>query len=453
MKLFQLVLISTVMLSTVAAVQPRAQNTDPCVAAPDSPTPDVRLSLVAGGFEQPVFLTHAGDGSKRLFVVEQPGIIRIIENGVVLKTPFLDIQKRVAFGGERGLLSVAFHPDYANNGRFFVNYTNRNGQTVVAEYRLGDDANAAADDERIVLEIDQPFANHNGGQLQFGPDGFLYIGMGDGGAGGDPLGHGQNRATLLGALLRIDVDHGNPYAVPADNPFSGQADARPEIYAYGLRNPWRFSFDRCDGRLFLADVGQDRIEEVDLIVKGGNYGWNTMEGNACFPAGSVCVQGGLELPIATYTHSDPDGGFSVTGGYVYRGRRFPGLTGRYFFADFVSTRLWSLTEVAPDRWEMQTLLVAGFNVSSFGKDEAGELYVTGFDGSVYHLETTEADNATTVALALDVNGNLLLDDDEVLTAIQLWATQTPLPGSNVLIDDATIKALVKRWATGARLQP
>lgn len=453
MRLFQLILMSTAIVLATPAAQPHAQDADPCLASPTTPMPPVRLSLVAGGFEQPVFVTHAGDGSGRLFVVEQPGVIRVIEDGAALKTPFLDIRNRVAFRGERGLLSVAFHPNYASNGRFFVNYTsNRNGQTVVAEYRVSADPNVADTSERIVLEIDQPFANHNGGQLQFGPDGYLYIGMGDGGAGGDPLGHGQNRATLLGALLRIDVDRGDPYAIPSDNPFVGQADARPEIYAYGLRNPWRFSFDRCNGRLFLADVGQDRIEEVDLIVKGGNYGWNTMEGNACFPPGSVCVQGGFELPIATYAHSDPEGGFSITGGYVYRGRQFPALMGRYFFADFVSTRLWSLTEVTADRWEMQTLMVAGFNISSFGEDEAGELYVTGFDGNIYRLEAAEGDRAATVALALDANHNLTLDDAEILTAIRLWTTQTPVPGTpGIVIDDATIKALAQRWATGTRL--
>jgi len=453
MKSFQHILMLAVVLLAAPAIQPWAQGAAPCLATPSTPTPGVRLSLLGGGFEQPVFLTHAGDGSERLFVVEQPGIIRIIEGGVILEGPFLDIRNRVAFRGERGLLSMAFHPNYASNGRFFVNYTsNRNGQTVIAEYRAGSDTNVADAFERIVLEIDQPFSNHNGGQIQFGPDGFLYIGMGDGGAGGDPLNSGQSLSTLLGALLRIDVDGGEPYAIPVDNPFIGQANARPEIYAYGLRNPWRFSFDRCDGRLFLADVGQDRIEEVDLIVKGGNYGWNTMEGNECFPRGSVCVQGGFELPIATYAHNNTDGGFSVTGGYVYRGRRFPELMGRYFFADFVSTRLWSLTQTAPARWEMQPLLVAGFNISSFGEDEAGELYVTGFDGGIYRLEAIEADSATAVALALDVNGSLMLEDAEILAAIQLWTTQAPVPGAQFVIDDTTIRALMKHWATGARLQ-
>lgn len=377
----------------------QAQAFDPCDAQPTTLTPAVTLALIEDGFTQPVFLSHAGDGSGRLFIVEQPGLVRIVKDSFTFSKPFLDIRSRVAFGGERGLLSMAFHPNYKENGRFFVNYSGRgDGRTVIAEYQVSNDPDVASQTEKIVLEIEQPFANHNGGQIQFGPDGFLYAGMGDGGSGGDPLGNGQNLATLHGALLRIDVDgETQPYSVPVDNPFVNQSGVRPEIFAYGLRNPWRFSFDRCGGRLFLADVGQDRVEEVDLIVKGGNYGWNTMEGSSCFPPGSVCVQGGLELPISEYRH-DGQGGQSITGGYVYRGAQFPALAGRYFFADFVSERLWSLTEVAPQRWERQELLRAGFNISSFGEDEQGALYVTGFDGGVYRIEMEGvADNASAVA--------------------------------------------------------
>ena len=364
---------------------------DPCgVDVPTGDPPSIGLELLADGFSNPVYLAHAGDGTGRLFVVEQPGVLRILdsERGIG-EEPFLDIRPRVRSGGERGLLSVAFHPQYRENGRFFVNYTREpDGVTVVAEYRVSGDPNRAdPQSERIILTIEQPFPNHNGGQLQFGPDGMLYLGMGDGGAAGDPLGHGQNLSTLLGALLRVDVDSGEPYAIPEDNPFVGRAGARPEIWAYGLRNPWRFSFDRCDGRLFLADVGQDRWEEVDLIRKGGNYGWNVMEGAHCFRPPVGCRTEGLELPIAEYDHSL---GCSITGGYVYRGTQIPGLIGRYLFGDFCSGRIWALTPLVPDAyrledWRMDELLDTTLSISSFGEDEAGELYVLDLNGAIYRF--------------------------------------------------------------------
>ncbi len=365
---------------------------DPCgVSAPTADAAAIELELFLDGLSSPVYLTHAGDGSDRLFVVEQRGTIRVYEQGALRAQPFLDIRDRVRFGGERGLLSVAFHPQYAENGRFFVNYTRQpDGATVVAEYRVSDHPNAAErGSERVVLVIEQPFPNHNGGQLQFGPDGKLYIGVGDGGAAGDPLGHGQNLNTLLGALLRIDVDGQEPYTLPMDNPFVGQVGARGEIWAYGLRNPWRFSFDRCTRRLLLADVGQDRWEEVDLIEKGGNYGWNVMEGVHCFRPPTGCRTEGLELPIAEYDHSR---GCSITGGYVYRGTRIPGLIGRYVFGDFCSGRIWALTPLAPDawradEWRMDELLDTPLNISSFGEDEAGELYVLDLNGAIYRFKT------------------------------------------------------------------
>jgi glucose/arabinose dehydrogenase len=361
------------------------------VSVPTADGPAIELELFLDGLSNPVYLTHAGDGSDRLFVVEQPGTIRVYEQGALKAQPFLDIRDRVRFGGERGLLSVAFHPQYAENGRFFVNYTRQpDGATVIAEYRVSDNPNTAErGSERVMLVIEQPFPNHNGGQLQFGPDGTLYIGMGDGGAAGDPLGHGQNLSTLLGALLRIDVDGREPYTLPTDNPFVGQAGARGEIWAYGLRNPWRFSFDRCTGRLFLADVGQDRWEEVDLIEKGGNYGWNVMEGVHCFRPPIGCRTEGLELPIAEYDHSL---GCSITGGYVYRGTHILGLIGRYVFGDFCSGRIWALRPLAPDawradEWRMDELLDTPLNISSFGEDEAGELYVLDLNGAIYRFKT------------------------------------------------------------------
>ena len=344
----------------------------------------IRLQQFATGLNTPVYLTHAGDGSGRLFVVGQEGTIRIIRDGRLLPRPFLDIRRRVIAGGELGLLSVAFHPQYARNGRFYVNYTADSGnlRTVIAEYRVSaEDPNVADTSERVLLEISQPFRNHNGGLNLFGPDGMLYIGMGDGGSGGDPLNNGQRLDTLLGKFLRIDVDGGSPYRVPPDNPFVDRPGARPEIWAYGQRNPWRFSFDRATGRLFLADVGQNRWEEIDLIEKGGNYGWRLMEGAHCFNPETGCNTTGLILPIMEYGR---DLGCSITGGYVYRGTRIRDLVGRYLFSDYCTGRLWSLRE-SGGRWVMEELRATGLTVSSFGEDQAGELYVVDHRGTVYQI--------------------------------------------------------------------
>ena len=366
----------------------QVRQADPCSVTTPSGAVQVKLDRIVSGLSNPVYVTHAGDGSGRLFVVEQAGIIRIIQKGALLSTPFLDIRDRVESGGEKGLLSVAFHNNYESNRRFFVDYTTRRGgqlKTFIAEYKVSATDPNVADptSERVLLEIDQPFSNHNGGLVKFGPDGMLYIGMGDGGAGGDPLGHGQNLNTLLGALLRIDVDGGSPYAIPSDNPFVGEAGARGEIWAYGLRNPWRFSFDRCKGRLFLADVGQNSWEEVDLIEKGGNYGWNIMEGAHCFKPPTGCNTTGLKLPIAEY--ANPALGCSIIGGYVYRGKQHAELMGRYFFGDFCSGRLWSLTEATSGGWAMTELLQTGLSISSFGEDEEGEVYIVDYYGSIYRL--------------------------------------------------------------------
>jgi glucose/arabinose dehydrogenase len=336
------------------------------------------------GLESPVYVTHAGDGSGRLFVVEQTGVILIIRAGRLLPRPFLDIRGRVIAGGEMGLLSVAFHPQYARNGRFFVNYTADGAslRTVIAEYRVSAaDANVAEPAGRVLLEIAQPYRNHNGGLNLFGPDGMLYIGMGDGGSGGDPHNNGQRLDTLLGKLLRIDVDGAAPYRVPPDNPFVGRSGARGEIWAYGLRNPWRFSFDRTTGRLFLADVGQNQWEEIDLIQKGGNYGWRTMEGAHCFNPPDGCSRTGLILPIAEYGR---EGGCSITGGYLYRGGRIRDLVGRYLFGDYCSGTLWALRDDG-GRWVRESLLDTGLRINSFGEDQAGELYVVDHRGTVQQL--------------------------------------------------------------------
>jgi len=390
LSLYRIVLIGSVLMillptaCALSAGQP-SQQVDPCSVRFPTTVPQVELQVLANGFTRPVYLTHAGDGSGRLFVVEQAGVIRIVREGKISATPFLDIRDRVESGGEKGLLSVAFHPKYKENGRFFVNYTRRKDgvlKTIIAEYKVSPSNPDVADRaEKIILEIEQPFANHNGGLNKFGPDGLLYIGMGDGGAAGDPFNFAQNLESLLGKFLRIDIEK-EPYAIPQDNPFVGRSDARGEIWAYGLRNPWRFSFDRCTGRLFAGDVGQNRIEEIDLIEKGKNYGWRIMEGSQCFEPSTGCNTQGLELPIAEYDHSL---GCSVTGGYVYRGTQFPTLIGHYLFGDFCSGRIWSLTEDPQGRWTTRQLIDSPFSISSFGEDEQGELYVIHYGGAIYRV--------------------------------------------------------------------
>jgi glucose/arabinose dehydrogenase len=356
-------------------------------AIQDPPAGDapVRLEEVASGLDAPVYLT-APAGDPRLFVVEQPGRIRIVKDGRLLPTPFLDLTDRVRSGGERGLLSVAFHPDYARNGRLFVYYTDRNGDTRVERYTVTADPDRADPaSAQPILSVEQPYANHNGGLVVFGPDGKLYVGLGDGGSGGDPHGNGQDLGTMLGKILRIDVDAGDPYAVPQDNPFVGRAGARPEIWAYGLRNPWRFAFDHSAGLLYIADVGQNEWEEIDVAPadRGGlNYGWNTMEGSHCFRSSS-CARNGLTAPVVEYPHSE---GCSVTGGYVYRGRRAPSLAGRYVYGDYCQVWVRTLRRSTSGDPEQQTLALGDVgSILSFGEDSAGELYLLSSNGKVYRL--------------------------------------------------------------------
>jgi glucose/arabinose dehydrogenase len=309
--------------------------------APSSTFPVLTLTRIASGFDQPVHVTHAGDNSGRLFVVERGGVIRIIRDGAVLPTPFFELSGQVqAAGGEQGLLSVAFPPDFASKRYFYVDYTNRTGvgDTVVARYPMTANPDLASSTGGVeLLSVSQPFANHNGGQLAFGPDGLLYVALGDGGSAGDPFNNAQNLSTGLGKILRLDTEAGVvPYAIPAGNPFGN------EIWAYGLRNPWRFSFDRATGDLYIADVGQNLIEEVNFqpaTSSGGeNYGWKVMEGTSCFLS-PACDRAGLILPVAEYSHAD--GNCSVTGGFVYRGNQFPDLQGIYLYADFCSGRMWA----------------------------------------------------------------------------------------------------------------
>ena len=353
-------------------------------------TADIQLEAVITGLVNPVAIAHAGDGSGRLFITQLSGQILIFDGDRILPQPFLDLGSLVSTGGERGLFSVAFHPEYPNNGFLFVNYTDTNGDTVVARYSVSADPNVVdAGSAFILLAVEQPFTNHNGGQLQFGPEGFLYIGMGDGGSGGDPSNNAQTLSNLLGKILRIDVDGGSPYSIPPDNPFLGEPGANAEIWAWGLRNPWRFSFDRLTGDLFVADVGQNNLEEVNfqpVDSQGGqNYGWRLMEGSACFNPSVNCNNGLLTLPILEYDHSV---GCSITGGYRYRGNENPGLAGVYFYGDFCTGLIWGATENNAGQWTTAVLLDTDFSISAFGEDETGELYLAHFssdDGTVFRI--------------------------------------------------------------------
>jgi glucose/arabinose dehydrogenase len=367
---------------TETALPPAAQATETVVPAA------VSLALVADGLQRPVYLASPADGSGRLYVVEQPGRVRVIADGQMLETPFLDLTDRVGSGGnEQGLLSIAFGPA---DGRVYVNYTDLRGDTIVSRFAVNPDGLAAdAGNEQVLLAIDQPYANHNGGLVKFGPDGMLYIGMGDGGSAGDPQNFGQNPASLLGKMLRIDVsradaERGTPYAIPPDNPVVFGEAAAPEIWAAGLRNPWRFSFDRATGDLYIADVGQNAIEEINFQPAsspgGENYGWRLREGFEAYRGGADSPS--FTPPIHQYGH---DAGCSVTGGYVYRGVQLAGWDGMYVYGDYCSGAVWGLRRGADGQWVNQLLFNAGFTISSFGEDAAGELYLIDHGGSVYRL--------------------------------------------------------------------
>lgn len=349
----------------------------------------VRLRLIASGLRNPTDIQAAHDGTARLFFVEQQGVIRVFRGGALLPEPFLDIRSKILSGGERGLLGLAFPPDFAAKRYFYVYYTDLRGDSVVARYRVRSDNADLADplSETVILTQRQPFANHNGGQLAFGPDGFFYVGFGDGGSAGDPQDNAQNPRTWLGKVLRVDTEGGRSgYRIPPDNPFASGAAALPEIWALGLRNPWRFSFDRETGDLWIADVGQNRLEEVNYqpaSSRGGeNYGWKIMEGSQCFVAGCR-PDPSFVVPVHEYGRSE---GISVTGGYVYRGLRYPGLRGLYIYGDFGSGRVWGLRREA-DRWVNRLLLASGKAISTFGQDEEGELYLADHAvGEIYMVE-------------------------------------------------------------------
>lgn len=376
-----------------------SKSDDPANGNGQQPPPETTYQTVNAfpnlSFGQPLDLQHPSDGSQRLFIVEQSGVIRVFENdaSATTSTVFLDIQNQVDdSGSEEGLLGLAFHPDYESNGYFYVNYTAANpDRTVISRFQASNQNPDAADvsSELEILTYAQPFSNHNGGQLVFGPDGYLYIAVGDGGSGGDPQGNGQNRATLLGSILRIDVDNpqnGQSYGIPSDNPYVGNTQGfREEIYAYGLRNPWRFSFDAENDQLWTGDVGQNSYEEIDIIESGNNYGWNIMEGAHCYDSNN-CDQSGLTLPVWEYGREQ---GISVTGGFVYRGPTLTNLNGRYIYGDFGSGKIWALDNSDSNNPQNTELLEADFPISSFGVDAENELYICGFDGSIYRLEEVQ----------------------------------------------------------------
>ena len=348
---------------------------------------------VATGLARPIYMTNAGDGSNRMFIVLQTGQILIMQDGQVLDTPFIDLspvtsQAVVSSYSERGLLGLDFHPDYANNGQFFVHYNNPGGETVIARYQVSADNPNAGDPAsgEVLFTHPQPFANHNGGQIAFGPDGYLYIGLGDGGSAADPQNHGQRSDTLLGNILRIDVDNGEPYSIPDDNPIATvNPGLAPEIWAWGLRNPWRFSFDSATGDLYIADVGQNQWEEINFQPAdspgGENYGWRVFEASTIFSGEPD--PGNTVFPIAEYDHSQ---GCSVTGGYVYRGADLPAMDGVYLFGDWCSGNIWASYRTTDNTWEtMPFQRNTGYNISSFGESETGELYLVDYRGRILQL--------------------------------------------------------------------
>jgi glucose/arabinose dehydrogenase len=365
----------------------------PAAAAPfNAAAVSLSLSRVASGLSSPLFVTNAGDGSGRLFIVEKGGRIKILQAGVVLTTPFLDIRAKVSKSGERGLLGLAFHPDYGVNGKFYVYYTDLHGRIAIAVYhRSASDPNLASPTGSVLLRISKPYSNHNGGMIAFGPDGYLYLGTGDGGGAGDPGNRAQNLGSLLGKILRIDVNRrtpARPYGIPRTNPYVGKVGL-DQIWARGLRNPWRFSFDKANGDLWIGDVGQNRWEEIDRSSAAGgggrakNYGWRVLEGNACYRPASGCNRAGKKIPLAVYSHRK---GCSVTGGYVYRGTEYPALLGAYLFADFCSGRIWSVAAAGAARQTPRQLLDSTLMISSFGQAEDDSLYVTDLrNGGVWKI--------------------------------------------------------------------
>ena len=432
------VLLATLLV--IATAWPR-----PAVALPSI---DIEVAFPNLSFVRMVHLTHAGDGTNRLFTVLKPGQIMVFDNSPDVSSAdvFLDIRSQVnSQGSEEGLLGLAFDPGYVNNGFFYVYYSaSPPRRSVISRFSVSSSNPNAADpqSELILLEVDQPFSNHNGGALVFGPDGNLYISLGDGGSGGDPQGNGQNTATLLGSILRIDVSNATAqetYQVPADNPFVGAGGGvKEEIWAYGLRNPWKFSFDLEQGDLWAADVGQDDFEEIDIIVKGGNYGWNITEGFHCYPPGTAsCDQSGLTPPIFEYTHAE---GCSITGGHVYRGTRIPVLAGAYTYADFCSGKIWGLRYDGTTVTEQALLLDSTLPIPSFGEDESGELYILSFDGRIYQfvVPASQPPTPTPTPTATPTSTPTPTPSQPASTPTSPPPEPTPTPVTTVVVPDSQI---------------
>lgn len=369
--------------------------------------------MVAEGFTKPVYVCQPPGEFERLFVLEQKGLIKIIKNSQIIRKPFADLRGRihnpVSPGDERGLLGLAFHPQYQSNGYVYANYIDKDDHTIVSRFTVsGNPEKLDNHSEKILIKLKQPFPNHNGGHITFGPDGYLYISVGDGGKWGDPFNHAQNLETWFGSVLRIDVNHGDPYSIPKTNPFVNRQNARGEIWLYGLRNVWRFSFDRFTGDIYLGDVGQDLWEEIDFVsaeeAGGQNFGWNVMEGKHCYQPKENCIAVGIQ-PIFEYPNDanymktlmgmdEPNvDGCSVTGGYVYRGKAIPSLQGTYFFADYCSGNIWSFREKNGEAVGFQNRTeeinldhnASMHFISSFGEDNKGELYIVDYNGAIYKL--------------------------------------------------------------------
>jgi len=392
-----LIVLLTAAPASGAVRAPGAQEPAATTAAPWDPNGvALQLQKIPGSFNQPVLVTNAGDGSGRLFVVEQGGLIKVIRNGVVQAAPFLDFRPTISTGGERGLLGLAFHPSFKTNGKFYVNFTNTSGNTAINEYRVTTHPDRVDwRTGRRLMTIEQPYANHNGGHLAFGPDGYLYIGMGDGGGTGDPGNRAQNLGTLLGKMLRIDVNGstaGLPYGIPSTNPYRGRPGL-DQIWASGLRNPWRFSFDRRWGVLWIADVGQSRYEEVNRATpwddaggRGHNYGWRVLEGRHCYIPSSGCSTTGKRMPFIEYAQTVAgEDNCSVTGGYAYRGVAYPALYGAYLFGDLCSGRIWGVWVSAASPATPKELLNTNLTISSFGEGEDGTVYVVDYNGAIYRI--------------------------------------------------------------------
>ena len=415
---------------------------------------DGSTTVYTSGFSSPISLTHAGDD--RLFVNERSGRIRVVDgNGLLLPTPFLNIDNLVAPTGgfsEKGLLGLAFHPDYANNGYFYVHYTDNNDDSQISRFSVKPDNPNEADPstEKKILNVAQPYGNHNGGDLKFGPDGYLYIGFGDGGLFDDPGNRSQNPQELLGKMLRIDVDNGDPYAIPPDNPFVGNADVLDEIWSIGLRNPWRFSFDKVTGDMWIGDVGQDAFAEVDMepagIAGGLNYGWRCYEGLQEYITGGCGPASDFTPPVHVYAHGS--NGCSITGGYVYRGVRYTDLYGKYIYGDFCSGKIWALSQNTAGEWENELIHeVSNGSWTTFGEDVNGELFVMGLNnGTLYRTETEKPALPPTIEI-VGMNLNSIEGDFAPYTAYQWWLDGAPLAGATATTLDNPVDGLYQLEVT------